>query len=247
MRAFFIILTALLLVNPVFGFVPPSFTTTTVPNGEYKSAYYVDINVEDLDLDPISLALTSGVLPAGMSFLDNGNGTGTGTLSGTPTETGDFTFEITATANGESVLQSFDLTIDKATATITISNTTQVYDGSPKPITAVASETVAGIDVTYDLSSTPPTDAGTYAIVATINDPNYQGVNGSESLIINKATATITISNTTQVYDGSPKPITAVASETVAGIDVTYDLSSTPPTNAGTYDIIATINDPNYQ
>ena len=57
----------------------------------------------------------SGALPAGVTFLDNGDGTGT--LSGTPTATG--TFAITFTAQngvGPNGTQTFTLTVNQAPA-----------------------------------------------------------------------------------------------------------------------------------
>ncbi|MEQ8477261.1 MAG: MBG domain-containing protein, partial [Fulvivirga sp.] len=244
MRALLIILNVLLLTTPIFGFVPPSFVTTTVPNGEYNSPYSVNIIASDDDGDPIMLVLMPGGLPAGLNFIDNSDGTGT--VSGTPTETGMFSFEITATANGESVPQSFDLTINKAAATVAISNATQTYDTNPKPVTTVTTPAGLAVDVTYAGSPTPPTNAGTYAIVATINDANYEGSN-TGSLTINKAAATVAISNTTQTYDTNPKPVTTVTTPAGLAVDVTYAGSPTPPTNAGTYAIVATINDTNYE
>lgn len=80
------------------------------------------------------------------------------------------------------------LTVNKATATVTLSGLTQTYDGSPKHVTvstdpALPAENIA---VTYDGSPAAPTDAGTYTIVATINDPNYEGGN-SGSMVIEPA------------------------------------------------------------
>jgi sugar lactone lactonase YvrE len=49
----------------------------------------------------------AGPLPAGVTFIDNGNGTGT--LSGTPTEGGAFSFNLTATNSGGSATQTFTL------------------------------------------------------------------------------------------------------------------------------------------
>jgi len=138
------------------------------------------------------------------------------------------------------------LTVSKATATINISNTTQTYDGTTKPVTIVTTPIGLTVNVTYNGSTTVPTNAGTYPVVATINDANYQGTQNG-SLTINKASATISITNTTKTYDGTAKSVTTTTTPVGLTVDVTYDGSTTAPTNAGTYAVIATINDANYQ
>ncbi len=56
-----------------------------------------------------------------------------------------------------------------------MSNLTQIYDGTPKSVTVTTNPAGLSVSVTYDGSSTPPTGTGTYAVVATITDPNYSG------------------------------------------------------------------------
>jgi hypothetical protein len=139
-----------------------------------------------------------------------------------------------------------DFTITKATATINITNTSQTYDGTAKPVTTATTPVGLTVDVTYDGSTTVPTNAGTYAVVATINDANYQGTQNG-SLTISKATATVTITNTTQVYNGTAKTVTVTTVPANLNYTVTYDGSATAPTNPGNYAVIVTINEPNYQ
>ncbi|HEX8891224.1 MAG TPA: MBG domain-containing protein, partial [Pyrinomonadaceae bacterium] len=71
-----------------------------------------------------------------------------------------------------------------------------------------------------------------------------------QSFTINQATATIALSNLSQSYDGAPKAPTAVT--TPAGLSVTFTYMQngqvvTSPTNVGSYNVTATITDPNYQ
>src|SRR5207247_1986716 len=105
------------------------------------------------------------------------------------------------------------LTITKGTATLTLSNLTQNYDGSPKPVTVTTSPAgLSGVSITYDGSSTVPTNVGSYSVVASLNNANYTPSNATGTLTINKGTATITLSNLTQAYNGSPKSATATTS-----------------------------------
>src|SRR2546428_12957634 len=128
------------------------------------------------------------------------------------------------------------------------SDLTQTYNGSPKPATATTSpNNLTGVSITYDGSATAPTNAGSYAVVASLTNPNYTASNVTGTLAINKATATITLSNLTQTYDGSPKSVTVVTSPAGLSVSVTYNGSTTIPVNAGSYSVVAAINDSNYQ
>jgi len=73
-----------------------------------------------------------------------------------------------------------------SSATVTLGNLTAIYDGTPKSATATTSPTGLPIVITYDGSTTAPTNVGTYSVVATIDNPWYQG-SSTGTLIINKA------------------------------------------------------------
>ncbi len=74
-------------------------------------------------------------------------------------------------------------TIEKASATVTLGNLVQTYDGSPKAASATTNPGGKPVNFTYEGSSTPPTDIGSYLVLATIVDPNFSGT----------ATGTLTI------------------------------------------------------
>ena len=87
------------------------------------------------------------------------------------------------------------------------------------------------MDVTYNGSSTPPTNAGSYAVVATINDQNYAGKCGG-TLNINKATLTATANKQSRTYGASDPALTIpysgfVNSETTAVINTLPTASTT--------------------
>jgi hypothetical protein len=136
--------------------------------------------------------------------------------------------------------------VNKAAATITLSNLNHVYDGTPKSATATTNPPGLTVNITYNGFPTAPTNAGSYAVVATINDPNYQGTTNG-TLVISKATGTITLGNLSHVYDGTPKWATAATNPPGLTVNITYNGSATAPTNVGSYAVVATINDPNYQ
>lgn len=130
-----------------------------------------------------------------------------------------------------SASQSF--TVGKATASVNIENTEQTWDGSPKEVTVSTFPTGLTVNVTYNGSSIAPSDAGNYTVLAVIDNNLYQG-EATATLTINPATVTFTITNTEQVYDGSPKSVDVSASPDVAYV-VTYDGSETLPVDAGGY------------
>ncbi len=125
-------------------------------------------------------SLTTGTLPAGLSFTDNGNGTGT--LSGTPNAGTGSVYKITISAVGSAVTstQTFTLTVRQPpvitsapTATATHGTSfsfTFTATGYPLP-TFTHTGTVAGLKWatgtgTLTLSGTP-TKAGTYKLTIT--------------------------------------------------------------------------------
>jgi hypothetical protein len=79
----------------------------------------------------------------------------------------------------------------KATPTVTVTGGTFAFDGAAHPasavVTGVGRAAVSGsLTFTYNGSTSVPTKAGTYAVVATFisTDPNYNGATGSATLTI---------------------------------------------------------------
>ena len=176
------------------------------------------------------------------------------TLSGsTVTITGAGDCTITASQGGDAnynpaspVDQTF--TIAKATASLTLGTLNFVYDGTPKPVDVTTTPpALSGVTVLYDGQPTPPTNAGSYAIAATLDNPNYAAPDVTGTEIISKADAALAFGLLNFVYDGSPKPVDVTTSPVVlSGVTIYYDGLTTPPTNAGSYAVAATLDNPNY-
>src|ERR1019366_887206 len=90
----------------------------------------------------------------------------------TTADAGDYDCVISNVA-GAATSTAATLTVNKAVANITLSGLTATYDGAPKPITVGTTPGGLGIQVTYNGSTMPPTNAGSYAALATIVDANY--------------------------------------------------------------------------
>lgn len=134
----------------------------------------------------------------------------------------------------------------KADASVSLADLTVTYDGTRKSPTVTTDP--AGLDVVlmYNGTTDVPVNAGTYEVTATINDDVFQG-SANAMLEIEKATATIILEDLAAVYDGSPKPVTVTTNPEGLMVDVTYDGVALAPSDAGIYEVVATISDVNYQ
>ncbi|WP_190300363.1 MBG domain-containing protein [Rufibacter hautae] len=168
-----------------------------------------------------------------------------------PTNAG--TYKATATyAESADYLGSTDsknFTISKANAFLSLSNLTHTYDGTVKSATATVSpEGLSGVIV-----SGSGTDAGSYSATASLNNPNYEATDVSGNLSISPASSTVNMSDVTVTFDGNAHAATASAygagglntsanfTYSYSGVAPTvYPASTNAPTNAGTYNVIAT-------
>ena len=143
----------------------------------------------------------------------------------------------------------------ETTATLTVSDLNQVFDGSPKSVgVSSVPANLNGIIVTYNGVSTPPVNSGDYQVVASLNTDNYAADDVIVTLIVQRASAGIHFGNLNQIYDGSPKSVTvaavpsglAVSPVIYTGVTVNYGPSPDPPVNAGRYNAAVVIEDRNY-
>ena len=170
--------------------------------------------------------------------------TGAGSCTVTAHQGGNASYHPAAT-----VSQSF--AIAKGTATLALADLSQTYNGSPLAATATTSPAgLATVALTYNGLSTPPTNAGSYTVTATLTNDDYRATPASGTLVIAKAPATVTV-GTEFVYDGTPKQAritTSPAGLTV--VSVTYTLNGAPvatPTEAGRYQVVAHLENLNFE
>ena len=104
---------------------------------------------------------------------------------------------------------------------------------------------------TYQIASITGEDAGSYDAVATNGCGSVTST--AATLTINKAAATVSLSDLTHTFDGTVKTPTVATAPADFGVAVTYTdpttgvTGSTPPVNAGRYGVTATVTDPNYE
>jgi len=166
------------------------------------------------------------------------------TFSSVPGGTANWSFHDAAgnyTDAGGSAL----ITLTPLAATVTLGNLAQTYDGTAKSATATTSPLGLAVALTYNGASDAPKSAGSYAVVAKITDPNYNG-SANGTLNINLASASIALTNLTQVYDGTAKSVTVRTNPANLSYEITYDGAETLPNLPGTYPVVVTLTDPNY-
>lgn len=142
------------------------------------------------------------------------------------------------------------LVINKAAATINLGNLTQTYNGSAKSASAETNPIgLSGVSITYNGSLNVPTNAGSYAVVASLTNANYEAPNASGTLVIEKASASIVLSGLSHTFDGAVKAATAVTTPSGLTFNLAYSQNGSPitPANAGSYVVTATVTDANYQ
>jgi hypothetical protein len=160
-----------------------SITFAPLPGGTYGDPPF-----------SVAASASSGLLvtftAAGNCSISNGNLvtlTGAGSCSVTAHQGGDATYN-----PAPDVTQTF--AIARAAATVQLGNLTATYDGTSKTVTATTTPNNLAVGITYNGSATAPVNAGSYAVVATIQDVNYQG-SANGTLTINPATTSVALSS----------------------------------------------------
>ncbi|HEY3104654.1 MAG TPA: Ig-like domain-containing protein, partial [Pyrinomonadaceae bacterium] len=122
--------------------------------------------------------------------------------------------------------------VAKASATMSLNNLSHIYDGAPKSAVVTTNPTgLSGVSITYSGSSTAPTNAGSYEVVASLTNDNYAATAVTGTLAIAKASQTISFDPLTgRVYGDAPFNINAVAT---SGLQISFSLVSGPATITG--------------
>src|SRR5438445_8079789 len=219
-------------------------TVAADANGGFVvNPYFIVQLVQDgVDFSVTAVGAQSA-MQANVKFTDNvnfqsvtvGGQTGTATVGTAASPT----YQVTATYSGSGTIVGDPVTLSfvgwsgtPPAGVSTSFSTTSVTNGSPTS--------------TLTINTSASTPSGTYTF--TVQGKNVPGTTrtATGTLVVGKATATVTLGSLSQTYDGTPKSATATTTPPGLTVTFTYNGSSTPPTNAGSYTVVGTINDTNY-
>jgi hypothetical protein len=98
-------------------------------------------------------------------------------------------YTVTAIYSGDSTYigSTNTLTVTHATATVTLGNLSQVFDGTAKHATATTTPAGLTVAFTYNGSPNAPTNVGTYQVIGTVVDTLYVG-SATNNLVISSGT-----------------------------------------------------------
>ena len=146
---------------------------------------------------------------------------------------------LAASANYNLVFTGADLTITKATVTVTADAQSKVYGAADPSLTYQVSGLVGSDALTGELSRDAGENVGTYAITqGTLTaSANYNLVFTGADLTITKATVTVTADAQSKVYGEADPTLTYQVSGLVGSDALTGELSRDAGENVGTYEI----------
>ena len=121
-----------------------------------------------------------------------------------PANAGNYNVVATINHNNYQGIASGDLTIEKATAFVALSDLSVEYDGACKPASINTSPSNLDVEVTYDGSATVPASTGIYEVIATIKHQNYKGISTGQLTISKVTSAKNSINTEVKIY---PNPV----------------------------------------
>lgn len=212
---------------------------------------------------PASVTTTPADLSVNVTY-SGANGTTYGPTIEAPSAVGSYTVTATIASSERNYIgaATATLVISASQSAISVSSPTVTYTGAPQAVTVTTTPpglaytlSYSGVDgTTYGPSSTPPTNAGAYAVAATVTAPNYSGTT-TGTLTILRAQAELSVSGLNVVANGTPRAVSVTTNPAgLSGVIVTYTgvggttygPSTTAPTNPGTYLVEVELNHPNY-
>mgnify|MGYP003958861911 CR=1 FL=1 len=161
-----------------------------------------------------------------------------------PTQAGSYGVEASVTDPNFTGSAAGTLVIGKGVAQIALSNLSQVANGSARAVGVSTSPAGLSTVVTYDGAATAPSAVGSYAVSVTVQSADYDGsVEGTLTIL---EAATINFDGLLATYTGDP--LTPTITTTPAGltVNVTYNKNPAAPHEAGTYEVVASIQDATY-
>ena len=159
---------------------------------------------------PVSFAVANG--PGTISVDTNLSFTGAGSVSVVASQAGNESWN-----PAPNVTSTFN--VAKAAAPVQLQGLTQTYDGTARTVTMTTAPSGLAVDLTYAGNGWAPTNAGSYAVAATVNDPVYQGATNG-ILEVSPAGLTVTAAAQRKACGATNPPLTFQYSGFVNGESV---------------------------
>jgi hypothetical protein len=198
-------------------------------------------------------------LPTTISYTNVG-GAPYGPTASPPTQAGTYSVTVSVTDPNYVGSATATLTVAKASQTISFAPLADATYGDPAvKLSATAS---SGLPVTFSVGALDTctiastrvtiTGAGSCTVTASqAGDTNWAPASMARTFRIAKASATLSLSGLSQVFDGTPKSATVTTSPAgLTGVTLSYTQSGVSvlaPSIAGAYSVVASLNNPNYQ
>ncbi len=202
-------------------------------------------------------SVTGGPSELPVGFSENGNNAAQLTTATFPSA-GDYSLRVTIRdASGATTTGSVEVSVAQTPSQITVSPTpASLIYGASQLFTAAVQDQFGDPqlplpDLIWSASGGGIIDAsGTF----TAQEPggpftiraSHGAVSGTSSVTVNQAPATITLSNLAQIFDNTPKSVTATTLPAGIPVEISYNDTSAAPSEFGSYTVQATITDPNY-
>lgn len=145
-------------------------TSNTVSASVTQGAATVSLGNLQTTYTGSAQAVTVTTQPAGLSYSVTYDG-----ASSAPSAAGTYRIVATLTSPDYAGSATGTMVIAKASATVTLSGLSVGYTGAPQAAMVTTQPAGLNVALTYDGATTVPSAPGSYAVVATVNDPNYTG------------------------------------------------------------------------
>lgn len=210
--------------------------------GRFATPFFADIAgvFFNPDTDPISYSAMG--LPPGLQLSTAGD------ISGAPTTLGEYVVALIArdeTAPFLAATNVFNFVIGPSNALVNLGNLDQIYNGTARVVAATTEPPGLNVAVTYDDLPSAPTNAGVYTVTGIIDEPNYFG-GATNTLIVAKSNAALSLLNLNQLFDGTPRVVSSTTEPNGLTVQLTYAGTASVPVAVGSYTVIGTIIEPNY-
>jgi alpha-tubulin suppressor-like RCC1 family protein len=213
------------IVAGTYGITTSSVATLTVDKANQTVTFPNIGNQLTTNVVSLSATASSSLLVTNFSVVS-----GPAVISGISVSfTNSGVVTLSAIQNGStnynaSAATNISFSVTKATASVSLSNTNQTYDGTAKSVTVTTVPTNLTVAVTYNSSATVPNNAAGYTVVATVNEIMYQG-GTTGTLTIAKANQTISFPN---IGNQEANNKVGLAATATSALTVSFAVSSGP-------------------